>query len=190
MTAEPMYQPHPLLDHRGPWTEEDYLALPEIEGLRIELVDGELIMSPIGEHAHQRLVGRLFVELDRLLPEPFEALPGANVRLGFGRFNIPDVVVLTEPRDVVFSQAAEVPLAVEVVSKSGRARDRILKPALYAEAGIRWYLVVEHKPELLLILYRLANGAYVEHGRAREGERLELPDLGVTLETDALIRRR
>jgi hypothetical protein len=52
--------------------------------------------------------------------------PRANVRLGFGRLNIPDVIVLSEPKDVVFNQAADVPLVAEVVSDTGKARDRIL----------------------------------------------------------------
>lgn len=190
MTADPVQHPHPLLDHQGPWTEEDYLALPEIEGLRIELVDGELIMSPVGEHSHQRIAARLWSELDRLLPASYDVLPDVNVRLGEGRFNIPDVVVLRQPEDVVYSEAGNVWLVAEVVSDSGRARDRIFKPALYAEAGIGLYLLVERKPRLELILFRLDGGDYVEHARARKGERLELPGVGVAIEADALVRRR
>src|SRR6266545_1021974 len=186
MTADPLQHPHPLLDHRGPWTEEDYLALPEIDGLRLELVDGELIMSPWPDNAHQVMVGYLYRELDRLVPEHLAVLPGGNVRLGPGRINIPDVLVLREFSDVAVNEAADVLLAAEVVSDSGRARDRILKPGLNAEAGIGWYLVVERKPRLQLLLFRVDRGTYAEHARAGKGELLDLPSLGITLEADAL----
>jgi hypothetical protein len=46
-----------LFDHDGPWTEQDFLALPEER--RIELLDGELLVSPAPRHAHQRLSSRL-----------------------------------------------------------------------------------------------------------------------------------
>ncbi len=190
MTADPVQHVHPLLDHHGPWSEQDYLALPEIEGLRIELVDGDLIMSPGPDNEHQLLVGGLWRELDRVLPTGIAVLPGGNVRLGPGRMNIPDVVVLREFTNSVVNQASDVLLAAEVVSSSGKARDRILKPALYAEAGIGWYLLVECEPQLAMILYRLDGEVYVEHARAAKGERLELPGFDAVIEVDALLRRR
>lgn len=184
MTAEPI-QAHPLLDHRGPWSEEDYLALPEVEGARIELVDGDLVMSPWPDNAHQRLVRQLCAELDRQAPDGYEALPGGNVRLASGRICIPDVILVTiGDRDV--NDAANVPLVAEIVSESGRFRDRVLKPVLYAEAGIPWYIRVEPRPRVELVLHRLDRGNYVEHARAREGERVAIPELGVTIDMDTL----
>lgn len=60
MTVEPLPREHPLLDHRGPSSEEDYLALPELVGVRIELIDGDLVMSPWQDNAHQRPVSLLW----------------------------------------------------------------------------------------------------------------------------------
>jgi len=188
MSAEPVQQSHPLLDHRGPWSEEDYLALPEVEGARIELVDGDLVMSPWPDNLHQRLVRQLCSELDRQALDGYEALPGGNVRLATGQINIPDVLLVTIA-DRAVNDAADVLLVAEIVSDSGRFRDRILKPVLYAEAGILWYIRVEPTPRLEVVLHRLEKGKYVEQKLAGAGQRVEIPDLGLDIEVDALLRR-
>jgi hypothetical protein len=58
---------------------------------------------------------------------------------------------------------------------------------LYAEAGIPWYFRVERAPDLTFVLYRQHEGKYREHA---SGDTVEIADLGVTLSTDALRRRR
>jgi Uma2 family endonuclease len=79
--------------HTGPWTLEEVLALPEDYGQRVELVDGNLVMSPLGAIPHQRLVRCIVVALNAVLPDGFELLPGANVVLDDKRLLIPDLVV-------------------------------------------------------------------------------------------------
>lgn len=188
MSAQPAESIHPLLEHRGPWTEHDYLALPELEGTRIELVDGDLVMSPWPDNPHQRLVFRLCQVLDQQVPPGYEALPGGNVRLDAGQILIPDVFITTIG-DRLVNDVGDVLLVAEIVSKHGKARDRIIKPLLYAAAGVLWYLHVERWPELTLVLHRLENGSYVEWGRAQDGEQLEVPELGITIDVDALTRQ-
>jgi Uma2 family endonuclease len=189
MSAEPVDVRHPLLDHDGPWTEADYLSLPEIDGWKVELIDGDLLMSPIGQTAHQRIVMRLGIQLDAQLNGDIEVLPGVNAHLEEDRILIPDVVVLRID-DRLLVPPEDIVLACEVVSKWGKARDRILKRALYGEAKIPWYLLVEQEPRLELILLRCKRSGYVEHARAVEGEVLEIPDLGVSIDVDGLLRRK
>lgn len=69
-----------IFDHAGPWTEEDFLALPEDR--RIELLDGELLVSPYAGHAHQRASSRLWRMLDDAAPAAFEVFETINVRVG------------------------------------------------------------------------------------------------------------
>ena len=37
--------------HAGPWTEDDYFALPDVPA-RVELVDGALLVTPLSSIAH------------------------------------------------------------------------------------------------------------------------------------------
>src|SRR5918997_3678454 len=94
-----------LFDHVGPWTEEDFLALPEDR--RVELLDGELLVDPAARHPHQRLSSRFWAVLDAVAPVGFEVLEAVNVRVAPGRILIPDIVVVTTPgADVTVSEAA------------------------------------------------------------------------------------
>lgn len=131
-----------LLDHLGPWTEQESLGLPEDR--RIELLDGELLVSPSPRRSHQRLSSRLRAALDAGATPGHEVLEAVNVRVAPGRILIPDIVVTTDPgaRDVV-AEASVVAMVVEIVSPGSLAADRAIKPALYAAAGIRNYLRVE-----------------------------------------------
>jgi Uma2 family endonuclease len=190
MTAEPVEHRDIILGHRGPWTEEQYLALPEDSLQHTELIDGDLVVTPSGDVQHQRFIARLWRELERLLPDDAIADLEVNLRLRHGRIVGPDVVIARELSEGLVVNASNVVLVAEVVSPGGKARDRILKPALYAEAGIPWYLRVEREPRLELVLSGLNGPSYVEHARAAEGETLTIPDLSVTIEVDALLRRR
>jgi len=128
--------PVDLFDHVGPWTEEDFLDLPEDR--RVELLDGELLVSPAARHPHQRLSFRLAAVLDAVAPAGFEVLEAVNVRVAPGRILIPDIAVITSPgADVTVSEAAEVAMVVEIVSRGSVVTDRAVKPQLYAAAGIR-----------------------------------------------------
>lgn len=82
--------------HAGPWTEEEWLALPETMG-RVELLDGALLVSPNPANPHQRLVRHLGYALDLAAPEDLEVLEGISVRLARGRLLIPDIAVLAPP---------------------------------------------------------------------------------------------
>jgi len=76
MSADATYEA--VFAHAGPWTEDDYFALPEVPS-RVELVDGALLVTPLSSLTHQRLI----YETTRVLREActdswWEALPGAK----------------------------------------------------------------------------------------------------------------
>jgi Uma2 family endonuclease len=191
MSAEPVGYADPILNHTGPWTEESFLALPQDEGQRVELIDGGLIVTPHGDVGHQNIEFRLVRELDAQLPEQIVGVHEVNVRLRHGAIVIPDIVVTRDLSEPLVLDVRDVLLVGEIVSSSApsKRRDRVEKPALYAEAGVHWYLRVEREPDLELILYELDGDQYRQHQHARSGEVLKLPH-DVAIDVDILRRRR
>jgi Uma2 family endonuclease len=152
------------------WTTDDLDAMPE-DGMRRELVDGVLLVSPAPARIHQIVTRRLANELEGACPARYGVVDGAEVRISKRRSLIPDVLVATiesihddtpqlGPEDVV--------LAVEVVSPGSKTMDRVTKPNLYAAAGIPCYWRVELDGGLRIHTHQLDGQAYLETGAHRE----------------------
>jgi Uma2 family endonuclease len=161
------------------WTVEDVRALPEEQTLmqRIELVDGVLLVSPWPGLEHQRLLGKLQCAFVPALP------PGVNVRLGTKRLLTPDLVILNCPGvDTIAYSASDVLLVAEITSPSTKVQDRVLKRALYAEALIPYYLLVESGEPVAATLFELQGDEY--EPIAKSGE----TDIELTRPFNATIR--
>ncbi|MCR6488163.1 Uma2 family endonuclease [Amycolatopsis sp. OK19-0408] len=155
------------------WTADDVLALPEEQTLlqRIELVDGMLLVSPWPGLEHQRILGKLQFACAPALPVGAESLPGANVRLTARRLLTPDLVIVNCPGvDTAAYAASEVLLAAEIVSPSTKMQDRILKRAVYAEALIPFYLLVEPGDENIATLFERQGEDYEPIAKSENGE--------------------
>ncbi|MFJ8935946.1 Uma2 family endonuclease [Streptomyces sp. NPDC102365] len=162
------------IDHTGPWTVADVLALPEDRTTRYELLGESLVMSPAPGVRHQRASFRLHVALDvaaRAVGAPVEILEGVNVVLPSGLV-VPDLVVVdagaTED-DPVTVDVDAVQLVVELVSPGNSTMDRKVKPMLYAEAAIPNFWRLEFDPAPMLVIYELQGGRYVERSTALAG---------------------
>jgi Uma2 family endonuclease len=166
-----------LLDHAGPWTEQDYLALPE-DLRRIELLDGGLLVSPAAGGRHQRLSSQLWHTLGRAAPSGLEVLEASNVRVAPGRILIPDLVVVTKPGlDLTVREPAEVAMVIEIVSPGSVAADRAIKPQLYSAAGIEHYLRIElSSPGPSSVAYQWQRGHYVQVGSSGPGQPVRLAE--------------
>lgn len=166
-----------MYDH---YTVDDWLALPETVGQRIELIDGSLVVSPTPLSDHQICAKRLVRVFDDAAPDDMEVVEAFGVRVG-EEVPVPDVVV--GDADVLLGGAAmlrpdETHMVVEIVSLHNRRRDYQEKPRLYAAAGIPTFLRVElagPKPPHVEVL-TLKDGGYVRTQSAGAGELVELTE--------------
>lgn len=126
-------------------TEEEFLRLPESHE-RIELVDGEVILSPSPSPLHQRIVQLLHDQLrawEKLHPPAMVGLAPLDVRLAHGRIVQPDLFVCVNGYPLDRSPVDVVPtLTIEVLSAQS-TYDRFAKRLLYAQAGVKEYWLVD-----------------------------------------------
>lgn len=180
---------------RGLLTLADWDALPEDECYRrTEVAEGVLVFWPgqTGRHQYGRF--RLATFLERQLPEQHNAVPAVEVLLSLEPLTIrvPDIVVA--PDSLILSDAerlhaADVLLAVEVLSDGTRRVDRVLKLSEYAEAGIPQYWIVDLGEPVRLLAYVLADGAYELSGEHTGTATLDVAGHTMTIDLDALTRR-
>src|SRR5262245_38599030 len=147
----------------GRWTAQRALAeLPENNDVIIEVIDGSLLVSPRGGSDHASALRDLAYLMHRAAKRVgFTALPEVNLVVG-EELLIPDVVVVRHDggRKIWFD-ASEVVLVVEIMSPSTRRLDRIVRPRIYAEGGIPYYLRVEFRGEApVMLLHELVDGEY------------------------------
>jgi Uma2 family endonuclease len=136
-----------ILSH--PLTYDDLLAARERTDDRLELIEGELVVTPSPTPRHQLVVHRLAVMLDRVIVEPHLGLVlEAPLDAYLDERNIlqPDLVVLLHDRKGLFGSAkleGAPSLAIEVISPSTGRRDRGIKRDLYARYDVPEYWTVD-----------------------------------------------
>ena len=131
----------------GAWTEPDLHLFPQ-DGHRYEIVDGSLHVTPPLDGPHESIVRALVTTLRGAAPDGWWVCARLGIACGASHL-IPDVTVLRpESSGAIWSDPADVALVVEVETAESRRYDRLLKPALYAEAGIPAYWRVEPGPAL------------------------------------------
>ncbi|MFP5220625.1 MAG: Uma2 family endonuclease [Actinomycetes bacterium] len=159
----------------GGWTVDDLPELFPESDVRFELVDGALVVVPPEAPRNGRVASRLLVLLVPLLDDGWDVLLGNGVHFDLRNYREPDLFVCrSEAVDAGRVSARDVLLAVEVMSPSSVATDRVAKPAQYAAAGIPHYWRIEPDPRLL-ITHELADGAYRESGRFDDRVEVERP---------------
>jgi Uma2 family endonuclease len=155
------------------WTVDDLDRVPD-DGLRYELLDGILLVSPTPTRRHQRATLQLGLLLQAVCPPEMEVLvapldwrPDRKTSLQ------PDVLVLGN-RDLTSTAAESMILAVEVLSPSSRRKDAIYKRSKYEDEGVASYWIVDPEAPSILAL-DLVGGRFETVGEA-------LGDRAVTLE--------
>lgn len=168
---------------RTAMTYQDYAALPD-DGKRYEIHDGELLEMSAPTPWHQIVLLNLATALDahvragnlgRILIAPLDVVlsdrPAETTVLQ------PDLVFLDSERLGLISQRAiEGPptLAVEILSPSTAAIDRVRKRRFYARYGVSYYWLVDVDARDIEAC-ELRSGEYVVAARVSGTEPVDLP---------------
>jgi Uma2 family endonuclease len=165
------------------------------EGVRIELIAGELIMSPSGSVSHSRTISELIdqvMDLVRHRNWELHTMLTAHIAQTRERL-IPDLMVAA--RDAPeFSEwelvSSGVLLVAEVVSASSRRRDREAKWRAYAQGRIPLYLLIDRfaDPPTVTIFSEPGDDGYRSRTSAGAGQPLRLPEpFDLVLDTRRLL---
>ncbi len=142
------------------------------EGERVELLYGEILeMAPTGPD-HDATVDRLNELLVLRLAGRARVRTQGSFAVGNHSEPVPDLVVL-ERRDYDDAHPTSAHLVIEVARTSLR-RDRGPKSALYAEAGIPEYWVVNLVDGIVEVHTEIVSGAYARVTPYRRGESIRL----------------
>ena len=160
-------------DHE--WTVADLAQTPD-DGLRYELVDGVLLVSPAPTNRHQIVLGELYLLLRAAAPPDVRVMLAPTDYQPTDRRSLqPDLLVAR--RSDVGDDPIDAPLllAVEVLSPSTRAVYLLLKRGVYAESGVASYWVIDPEVPSVRAL-RLVDGEYVDIRYAEGDEVLRLDE--------------
>lgn len=127
---------------RDDLTVDDIVDLPE--DLHYELIDGRLVLTPLALPIHQLLGIKTANAIEEHCPDEFIINVEQAILIDRRNELRPDVVLIREEgagRSPVL--ADDVPLVVEVISRSSRSSDRELKLKKYAYVGIPSYWIID-----------------------------------------------
>ena len=169
-------------------TYDDLASFPD-DGLRRELIGGELIVTPAPRTSHQDVVVELTVRLYAYAREHGGKVYPAPTDVYFADVDVvePDVLfVRADHLDRVeerFVRSAP-DVVVEVSSPSTRRLELVRKRDLYERYGVPayWYVDLEHDA---VLVHRLEDGRYEEPVTLKRGETLTsevLPGFAVAVE--------
>lgn len=156
-------------------TRQDLDALPE-DGLRHELIDGAVVMTPAPGLPHQSFVLALASNLReaamdtalRVVIAPFDVVLGASVVE-------PDILVARRAGFTDWELSSAPTLVVEVHSSSTGWLDEGRKRTLYQEHGVAHYWLVDpQKPSITFL--ELVDGHYIETGTAKGDQTVSIAE--------------
>lgn len=148
------------------FTWHDIQALPE-DGLRRELIGGQLLVAPAPGLAHQRALGRLFRLIeDACSPTHEVTLAPFDLYISEETYFQPDIMVIPRCSEAPQRFDGTPLLVVEVLSRSTRTTDLVTKRDAYARAGIVHYWIVDPEAPSVAAL-ALEGTTYVERVSAR-----------------------
>jgi len=171
-----------------PLTTKEFFALDVDEKLKVELIGGALAVSPSSKPWHGRVANRLARFLEDALGEQFSVFTDLDVIVDEETVPRPDVFVIrtTAYHPDKVAEAADVVLAIEVMSPGSQVYDRRVKPILYRDAGIPSWRIERSGQRLLLVEIPVRGAEQTHLGQVTlKVADVEIP---ITIDLDAIAR--
>lgn len=165
------------------WTSSDLDALPDEDGTRYEIIDGELYVSKQPHYHHQYVCNEIASQLTNWAKQTGagRVIPAPGVIFSEDNDVAPDVVWLSNERlaaamreDGHFHAAPE--LIIEVLSPgfANERRDRVAKLQLYSRRGVDEYWIIDWRSRSVEV-YRREDAALQLTGTLNESDTLQTP---------------
>ena len=164
---------------RRKFTYEDYRNTPD--GIRYELLDGELVVVPAPNMFHQTTSKKLFWKFEPLEERGLGLVfhPPTDVVFSDTDTVQPDIVFISAERAHIITEQnirGAPDLVIEILSPSTAGRDRTFKRTLYERHGVKEYWMVDADAKSITLLI-LGEDGYELAGIYGEGQTLTSPTL-------------
>jgi Uma2 family endonuclease len=176
-----------------PVTTEEFLGMyPEETNQPIELIEGEVIVSPSPLSIHQQISLRLSVLIGKhVLDHHSGEVLVAPSDLHLDEKNVPQPDLFFVSKDNTHCKVGErgwwegaPDLCIEIVSPTSIRRDRVTQFNLYQKHGVREYWIVDPDGRFIEV-YVLTEDRYQRAGGYVEGDTFTssvLPDLSIPVD--------
>lgn len=149
------------------------------DGYRVEVITGEIVVSPAPAWSHAIVASALQTALREVSPDTWHIVQGAGVVIEqTGERYIPDLAIaraaaVDDDRELVVSRTV---LVAEITSPSNATTDRVRKLRGYALGEAPIYLLVEPVERTVTLFSDPMDGHYRSHVQACFGAVLPLPE--------------
>ena len=174
------------------YTIEDIYALPD--GVRAELIDGQIYYMATPSLTHQRLIMSLSKKIANyidnndgkceVLPAPFSVFLNEDDNRNYLE---PDISVICNPDKLDETGCHGAPdWVIEIVSPSSKPRDYIKKMIKYHMAGVHEYWIVDHEKNRITVYNfehdRMEEYSFSDKVKAGIYEDFEIDFSGISVE--------
>jgi len=187
--SETITSTQPRTRRRHLLTYDDYLTFPDSDGIRKEIIEGELFMSPAPSIKHQSILRNLFRILDKFIMEnDLGEVFFAPCDVIFSNINIfqPDLLFISKMNYQILTtlniQGAP-DLIIEILSPSTIDNDRVFKKLVYQKFGVKEYWIVDPQEEIIEV-WALKDARFQLHQKAKKTQKFKsklLEDLELDL---------
>ncbi len=146
------------LPQQRTYTSEDYWNLPD--GIRAELINGQIYNMAPPSRLHQKILLELsstirnYIRSQNGSCEVYPAPFAVNLKADDKDWVEPDISVICDSDKLTDQGCSGSPdLIIEIVSPSSRKMDYIIKNALYSDAGVREYWIVDPQKETTMVYH-------------------------------------